>query len=267
MTRRFPATIASATIVHPFHADGIAHGLDIEPDDATRELFTRRRLAARIEASTISVYQLAESILPERIAARFVARSRDPWFEMFTECPKLGSGTVLHVSIDAGRNPESKVVPVPGDAVALGLDLRQRHDPPRLVVDLPVEPVPTTDSVSEQVPVPSWTIAFAPRSFRWKYYLLGEFAREGFEIVDAGNQSEKILFSRSSNPAPSGALAWISESPIPAREVPTPRLQLRDTRSGRVVVKRLPNADFRNIGRETIRPGESVLVAEAYVNP
>jgi hypothetical protein len=50
-------------------------------------------------------------------------------------------------------------------------------------------------------------------------------------------------------------------------EAPTQRFQLKDkNNSGKVLLKRLPNAAVQRLGKEKDPEGRSILVAEIYIN-
>jgi len=100
----------------------------------------------------------------------------------------------------------------------------------------------------------------------WRYFLLGEFAERPSEIVDL-SAHDPITFVASEHTMPQRCRLLVSAHPVATKQIPPQRLQLRDPETGRVLVKRLPIPDFRKLGRERLPSGETLLVAEAYINP
>lgn len=117
------------------------------------------------------------------------------------------------------------------------------------------------------VPV-TYRIDLAARKLHWKYYFSGSLASRKLCIVDldAEDGAGGIGFAASAAALGDGA-AWTSKAPLPMQKIPQQRLQLREQGgAGKVLIRRLPNADVAKLGKERGRDGESMIVAEIYIH-
>jgi hypothetical protein len=112
----------------------------------------------------------------------------------------------------------------------------------------------------------TWIIAFDARTTLWKYYVLG--ASEAVPTIrDADGEIEFEPAAPTVLPGNRRAVVLRSKVPIPLRDRPTQRFQLRvATPAGeRVLVKRLALASPNRLGKDTV-DGREVTVSEIYVN-
>ncbi len=91
----------------------------------------------------------------------------------------------------------------------------------------------------------SKTISFSPRSIHWQYTVVPKYNTYGnLSLVD---ETESVLFEKAPHPDVPGAVCFVSLVPVRLGETYAFRLQVEDT--GRVVKKKIPFADLKNIGR------------------
>lgn len=140
-------------------------------------------------------------------------------------------------------------------------------------------------------------------AMHWKYFFSGALAQKNIVIVDldadfamaaqdvasgedtAGDPAAggpvvgtpaagEIKFLPSLRAASADGKAWVSDQAIALQQVPTRRFQLQEAgmsglgagQGGRVLIKRLPNASVKKIGKEVGSDGKELLVAEIYIH-
>ena len=114
-----------------------------------------------------------------------------------------------------------------------------------------------------------YRIALTSKKIHWKYFFSGSLAARQLAIVDldAADGTHGIAFAASLLSATQDALAYTSEEPLPIQRLPQQRLQLREQGvAGKVLIRRLPNANIEKLGKERGRDGLSMIVAEIYVH-
>jgi hypothetical protein len=114
-----------------------------------------------------------------------------------------------------------------------------------------------------------YDIALTSKKIHWKYFFSGSLAAKKLTIVDldAAGDAPGLGFAVSPMPALDAGTAYTSEAALPMQRLPQQRLQLREEGvAGKVLIKRLPNADIAKLGKERGRDGRSMLVAEIYIH-
>lgn len=116
--------------------------------------------------------------------------------------------------------------------------------------------------------IAQYKIQLQSKAMHWKYYFSGALAKKKLVIIDLDANTELgIRFSSSSNVVTENSLAFVSEAKLPMRSIPTQRFQLREEdATGRVLMRRLPNASIEKIGKEKGPDGQSLVVAEIYIH-
>jgi hypothetical protein len=117
--------------------------------------------------------------------------------------------------------------------------------------------------------VPTYRIALAAKKIHWKYFFSGSLAARKLRIVDldAAPGAAGIGFAASAMPPGPAGSAYTSEAALPMQRLPQQRLQLREEGgAGKVLIKRLPNANIEKLGKERGRDGLSMIVAEIYIH-
>lgn len=113
-----------------------------------------------------------------------------------------------------------------------------------------------------------YRVQMKARRLHWKYIFSGALAKRALAIVDL-NRSESggVQFVPSDQVVTSKHVAFISDAALTMRSIPSQGFQLREEdASGRVLMRRLPNASFDHLGKERSPDGQSVVVAEIYVH-
>jgi hypothetical protein len=119
---------------------------------------------------------------------------------------------------------------------------------------------------SESIP-PSYYITFRSRQRYWKYYLLGDMARENYYVIDQDRQVEFDSLGQVTLCDQRRAYAFRTKQTLPLNDYYNYHFQLRekDAGSDRVVMSLLPVASISQIGKEVIAEQESI-VSEIYLN-
>lgn len=113
-----------------------------------------------------------------------------------------------------------------------------------------------------------YRVQLKARRLHWKYIFSGALAKRALAIVDL-NQSESggVKFVPSEQVVTSTHVAFVSDAALTMRSIPSQSFQLREEgASGRVLMRRLPNASFDHLGKERSPDGQSLVVAEIYVH-
>ncbi|MYM67109.1 hypothetical protein GTP45_09735 [Pseudoduganella sp. FT55W] len=168
---------------------------------------------------------------------------------------------------------DAYVATTPGEQGALGV-LRAVAQParggegggPLLWIDLACAPLAADP---EAAPVSPWRFALQSRLIHWKYFFSGGLAAKKLSIIDldASDSEPGWAFAPSPLAATANGTAYLSASPVPMQSIPRQRLQLREAgATGKVLIRRLPNASVDKLGKERGPNGQSMIVAEIYVH-
>lgn len=241
-------------VEHDYFPDRACACLAFRPDERTASELASRRILVRFRPGGFRIHSLPESILDRDVACTFRAWSEDPAFELYTDLSPAARDQILSFTDTRIGEDGSTLEPSASSDPS-----RRSGRPARISVDFTIA---ARDERAREL-----RISLGARESFWKYHLFGEFSRRPVQIVDSSNTDERIKFLSAEAAAIPGAATWISNRPIPARQRAEQRIQLRDTETGRVLVKRLPNPDFRTIGREPLRSGGTALVVEAFIHP
>ncbi len=113
----------------------------------------------------------------------------------------------------------------------------------------------------------TYYVRFAARKTYWKYYLLGNLARDGLYMEDAKCETEFDLLGKVSLPGNQVARAFQSTSMLPLQDRYHNRFQIidPDASGDRILMARLPGAKVRQTHQERLN-GTEVAVSEIYIN-
>jgi len=264
------AALVSLLVRHSYFAGGVCRELNFEPDAESATLMRQYRLLLK---ATDAGFTLVAEILPglpltENLALRFNAFPGDPLFAFYTrELQELG--TPLHCS-DAVASTDGTLTPARAPATLLTTTVMNRLRAPALVIDLLLTPQDfQLSSRTVYVPARALTIQLHTRALHWKYFFFGDLARYDLHIEDTDPENP-VGFSACDEVLVKSGKALISRAPLPMGQEPQQRLQLKDKNNpGKVLIKRLPNASMKKIGKSRSpsgSDGESVYVAEIYIN-
>lgn len=258
-------TLTTITLTHNYFADGLCRRLDFKPTAMTAKLMMRNQLVARpLDAGFCVIGD--QDTLPELdndLVLRFYAVSTDLYFAFYTREVHENEAPLYYSTQDAQQgllnpapfftHPELSDAPKPGTKIIQPLIMLDIHLAKKALLD-------NTTMVQE------YRINLQARALHWKYYFVGELAKYDLEIQDLAAQSP-VFFTDSNNLAIKNSKAMLSHLPIMLSEAPTQRFQLKDkNNSGKVLLKRLPNAAVQRLGKEKDPEGRSILVAEIYIN-
>lgn len=146
---------------------------------------------------------------------------------------------------------------------------------PVLWIDLACAPPANAANVAataEAMPMTAlqpWRVALPSKQIHWKYFFSGGLAAKKLSIIDldASDSEPGLAFAPSPLAATASGTAYLSASPVPMQSIPRQRLQLREAgATGKVLIRRLPNASVAKLGKERGPNGQSMIVAEIYVH-
>lgn len=249
-----PSMLLDLRVEHDYFPNRACLCLEFRPDEQTASELASRRIPVRFQPGGFRVHAMPDSILDQDVRCRFHGWSEDPAFELYTDLSPASREQILSYSDSRLGTDGSTLVPSSSTQSP-----RHSGRPTRIAVEFSIA---ARDGRTREL-----RIALPARESFWKYHLFGDYSRRPVQIVDSSNTDAPIEFLQLESSSVPCASSWISERPIPARQRAEQRIQLRDTETGRVLVKRLPNPDFRTIGREPLRSGGSALVVEAFIHP
>ena len=289
MGRYFPLISFEAT--HGFFSDGLCHQLRCVATSETNTIISKAGLMSRNMTNGVRVFydrdrldslrsQAADQ--EEPLDLTFKVFSRDKLFMIYTTPPTYADDAILYfdssrVQSDTGAKIRLHQEEYLGEADLEGfgsalLDgVLNSWD--RLVKPLMVVKIRFTSNEAEflaqQPPVTpkTYIVNFRAAETIWKFYLLGEVAKEGLYIADLdygigfeSGQPETLSDARPT-------LTFRSKTHIPLQERSGCRFQLRERNAGtgRVLIRRLPVASAKQIGREVVA-GEPMHVSKMFIN-
>ena len=276
---------------HGFFSDGLCRELHCVPTPKTDMTINQTGLLTRNMMNGVRVFYdrnnldslRAHAAEPgEPLSLMFKVFSRDSRFMNYTEPPTYREGAVLYVdslSAQGGDNAKLRLHQEQhlGEADFQSLDSSLFEDvlsrTDRLIRPLVVVNIRFSENeaslLGEQSPATPKTyfVSFRAKETIWKYYLLGEVAKEGLYITDLDNGIEFEMGEAESLSDNRPALTFRSKTLIPLQEKSDYRFQLRERNSGaeKVLIRRLPVASANQISREVIE-GVETPVSEMFIN-
>ena len=280
------------SVSHSFFGDAICRRLKWVPTAATWHTMDNTGMLFRTLAGGMAVYcdtrrEQAMALFAAQADTHasglvFKAYAGDPFFKLYTDYPQTGAEDLLYLDTDhSGRDPsgvirlhpkplvsEQEMVPLDklyGQGV---LTRNDRGTPPVLVVRInPVggdaSPMDPKGAIRQR----RYRINFDSRRTYWKYYVLGPPATQAVFIVDPDRQWNF-------DPAPGDpivgdrpAAAFISSAPIPWREIPAARFQLKIVSGQRekIIIQRLPVAPVNRVYRDSHNFGKA-MISEIFIH-
>lgn len=237
----------SIRILHEYYS-GIWRGLSFRPSSKT--ILAIRENNIQLKHSDEGVFvNVGESIGDCVIPLRFFVYPMDYEYVNFTELPPRGF--VFYYRGCSGQ--ELNIVP---EQIALAeFPEIPGYAPPCCVLDL--------DFSSAGY---DYTLEIKARRLRWKY-VLSTSEKLDLELIDVSGSETPIRISRNQEPGFDDAQCWITSKEYALNANPCQRFQLRESKSGKVIVKRLPCANGKMLAKETLSDGSEIPVAEVYINP
>lgn len=256
-------------VAHAFFADGRCTQLHFVPTPATERLLRRYQLLVRHHDTGFSIVADADNwIAPDdESVLRFNAYAQDNYFGFYT-AETEGLLTPLYASSKNITADNTSLVIARETPPQLQSEYSTRVKPgtrtPVLVVDIDLADDALATALTAG-PVQR-LLKFSTRELYWKYYFFGELAKLDLDIQDLGSQPA-IGFDPSDEPVAKNGKAFISQLPIAMNSEPKQRFQLKDkNNSGKILIRRLPNAGINLISKSRNLKGQQILVAEIYVN-
>ena len=281
----------SIEVEHSFFSEGLCLCLEFAPTPKTDMVIKNAGLLTRNTLNGVRVFrdekrseslQLYAADPDEPLSLGFKVFSRDPFFENYTGPPAHQEDSILYfdnrgVEIDTtGKfrlHDEEYVSKTDFEKLNSPLleDTLSKKDRllrPMFIVQIGVseKDVSLFDDQSKAT-AKNYYIKFKARQTFWKYYLLGDMAREDSYIADLNKETEFDFAGRESLSDNRVALTFRSKTHIPLQEKSECRFQLRERNSGggKVLINRLPVASANQISREVVE-GEEAFVSEVFVN-
>jgi len=285
------APLFTFVVEHGFYDDGIPPGLNFVPTNRTAGYIKNCGLLIKSIAGGIMVLQDNK----DRDALHFYAADKEEplefIFKVYAEDVSFKSKTDASIDADDAIlffNNHKKGGVIDGRAQLHDLDYvsmidlakldssqlmdvldhRERRLPPLFVVNIQLkeEDLVSIDQ-NGRVPLKSYYIRLKERQVFWKYYLIGDMAREGLFLVDIDRKAEFISSGKELLDGQRDAIAFRTTQRLPLKANSKYRFQLKEKNGGseKVIIKRLPVADVTRFGRAEIN-GRNEVISEIYIN-
>jgi hypothetical protein len=257
--------ILQLRIQHEYFPVGNCAALHIVPSEYTAQLIESYQLLLKPFAG--GFYLLANSERNFAIAAPWVLSfniyTNDAYFNNYTHSESNQAIFWYYIKNPLGTAEQQQACAYLDDNNDRQLSGRKPKGPaPTMKLDLDFD----AEEIDRSMQPKELIIQIPARKLHWKYYFFGDLATADIHIEDLNTQVP-INFLRCDEVVVNGGAAFISEVPLPMSANPTQRFQLKDkTGFGKVLIKRLPNAGVQLIGKGRNSSGQSVLVAEIYIN-
>ena len=263
--------VCTLTVIHQFFENAVCRDLVFAPTAATRKQLARHQLTVKATDSELKLLLDADvkQEIDKDLVLRFEIFAQDPYFGFYTE-ELQGRDKPLYYSSKNITADNTSLALSNEDAPLLDEDIPPALKPghfkkPVIIVDIPLDAADFNNCIDNEI-TRDIQIKLNTRAIYWKYYFFGELANLDLDIHDLSPQSP-IGFIPCDEPVAKNGKAFISQSPIVMNNVPKQRFQLKDkTNSGKVLIKRLPNAGLELISRGRNLLGQQILVAEIYIN-
>lgn len=236
-------------ITHEYLA-GTPMQLHFVPAPACAAMMLREGLLLRPVPGGAELWREQQDTPAAPVALHFQVFASDPQLQFCTAWPV--APPLRYVDSDAGDmlQPETLAGSGAPRAPLLSIEIDHRPAPPGAAMR-------------------TCRVALVSRKLHWKYFFSGSLAARKLAIVDldAVGESDGLRFAASAMAATIDGAAYTSEAPLPIQKLPRQRLQLReDGGAGKVLIRRLPNANIEKLGKERGRDGLSMIVAEIYIH-
>lgn len=261
--------ILTLAVEHLFFADGRCTNLVFTTTPATRRVMQQYQLVVKPEDSGIAIFADQEFLVEfdEEAVLRFEVFAQDPYFAFYTMETQNKKLPLYYSSKNITADNTSLVLLDESPAESPAVRAKPGDRTPLIIVDVDLSGAEfATARQNETTPPIARTIKFNTRDIYWKYYFFGELAKMDLAIHDLGSQTA-VTFHSSDEVVAKNGKAFISQTPIAMNSAPKQRFQLQDkNNSGKILIKRLPNAGVNLISKSRDMRGQQILVAEIYVN-
>lgn len=261
--------LIALTIEHNYFVGGLCKNTLFLPTALTKEVLQKYEILMKPTGFGLTLLVDIEHAAwdGEDISLRFEIYSTDLYFSTYTALP-VEKGASLLYSTSLCEPDSAIMIPQSRAPEEFAADTKKKVlNAPVFVVDVVIG---ATDFArvhsAENDASKQYQIQLQARALHWKYYFFGELANLELDIHDASVPSINKFDVCMEQVAKNGK-AYISQELILLHEAPTQRFQLKDKgNSGKVLIKRLPNASVQLLGKGRNSSGQSVLVSEIYIN-
>lgn len=263
--------ILTLAVEHLFFADGRCTNLVFTTTPATRRVLQQYQLAVKAEESGIAIFadQECSVAFDSEAVLRFEVFSQGAYFSFYTLETQNRKLPLCYSSKNITADNTSLVLldeQAAESQSTRNLRIKPGDRTPLLIVDIDLSGTEFANAREPEVAPVARTIKFNTRDIYWKYYFFGELAKLDLEIHDLSSQIA-VTFDASDEVVAKSGKAFISQVPIAMSNAPKQRFQLKDKNgSGKILIKRLPNAGVNLISMSRDLRGQQILVAEIYVN-
>lgn len=279
-------------VCHAYFSDNRCQQLEWQPAHATRKTMANLGMLFRPYCGGMAVYYtpqrrqamalFAAQSEPDAPGFYFKAYARDPFFMNYSRLPECHSEEQLCVDSahavaersEGLRLHTQEFVSNQDRALLSDLwnnDILVRQDkgtPPLCVVH--IRPVGKSNSPMDakgNLHPQSYRIYFDHRCTYWKYFILGPLANKPVSVWDMDNKWKFDRVAPKVGTFSGPAMTFISNAPIPLRQIPTNTFQLRirATDVEKVMIKKLPSAPI-NILHHEKRGADVISISEIFIN-
>lgn len=266
--------IFTLAVEHLFFADGRCTNLIFVPTLATRRVLQQYQLLVKTEDTGFTIVADQDFLVAfdEDAVLRFDVFAQDPYFSFYT---LETQNTILPLycnskNITADNTHlvllDKQPAELQGAAPARLTRAKPGDKTPVLIVDIDLSGTEFATVRQDAAASIARAIKFNTRAIYWKYYFFGELAKLELDIHDLSSQTT-VAFDPSDEAVVKNGKAFISQIPLAMNSEPKQRFQLKDkNNSGKILIKRLPNAGVNLISKSRDLRGQQILVAEIYVN-
>jgi len=280
----------SVSVNHDFFSGGRCHCLNFVATGETQHVMENAGLLLRkttdgigiaYDESRLEALQQFAADSDDTLYFEFKVYSHSPEFRDYTY-PFSGSGQEIlffcNENLNQSNGERIKLHTneyastqdfVPLDSIQLKdiLNGKDRFLPPVFVIKIAVNNKQSIFDTQLKPTARDFYIHFKPRHTIWKFFLLGNMAKENAYIYDA---DDKIEFESAGEATLEGqrtAMVFKSKQNIPLNEKYNLHFQLKEKAQGgeRVLIDRLPVACLNHVGKEVVAEDEMVI-SEIYIN-
>ncbi|MCF6257981.1 MAG: hypothetical protein L3J98_09125 [Gammaproteobacteria bacterium] len=285
------STLFTFVTEHDFYESGLAHGLGFIPTVNTAHVIGNAGLLIKPVAGGIAVLydrknseslQLYAEDKDEPLNLVFKVYADDAVFKSLTDISVETNDGVLFFDNHQRENIVNDRIMLHGaknvstiDTVMLEsnqlegvLGHRERRKLPLFVLNIQIteKDLSAVDDNNKAVPK-NYAIKFGERQIFWKYYLLGQLAKENMLLSDLDGVAKFVFMGKALLDDRREAMIFRTAERLSLKACSHYRFQLRERGSGgeKVIIKRLPVAKAMHLGRDVI-DGRSEVVSEIYIN-
>lgn len=272
------AALVHMAIQHDFFSDGNCHNLQFLASATTKKLMVSNGLLLKPIASGFEILMDKNwEIEPdEKLHLHIEIYTNDSHFTLYTdEIRKLNEIRCYRARRSTTNTNYLELQAITVEEYFDREESRSRSKKPfgkgqvigiEIVIDHNMTQAFNPKKAHTHNVTPKINLHLHAREFFWKYYFFGSLA-EGNTAIHDLSASPTTNFYICDEVVPNNGKAFLSQQPIAMSNAPKQRFQLQDkNNSGKILIKRLPNAGINLISKSKDLNGQQILVAEIYVN-